>query len=98
MDLELVETPTGTRLRLRVRAGARKNALLGPHAGALKLSVTTAPEKGKANRAVIALLAGVLELPASAIEIVAGATSPDKVVMVELPAAVVRKRLSLKLG
>ena len=43
--LELDEAEGGTRMRLRVKAGARRDALLGAHAGALKLSVTAAPEK-----------------------------------------------------
>jgi uncharacterized protein (TIGR00251 family) len=82
--LELVETDSGTRLKLRVKAGGRKNAILGPHAGALKLSVTAAAERGKANKAVLSLLADALELPASSLEILSGQTSPDKVVLIPL--------------
>jgi len=81
--LDLVETRRGVRLRLRVRAGGRANAIVGFHGGALKLTVTPPPERGKANRAVIALLAKRLGLAAGAVEIVSGAGSPDKVV--ELP-------------
>ena len=71
------------RLRLRVRAGARENAVLGLHAGAFKVSVTAAPERGRANRAVIELLAETLGIPASALRIVAGETSRDKIVEIE---------------
>jgi uncharacterized protein YggU (UPF0235/DUF167 family) len=93
-DLELAEVEGGVRLRLRVKAGGRSNALLGIHAGALKLTVTTAPEKGKANKAVLALLADRLDVPTSSLELVTGATSPDKTVLVPLNAATVRRRLS----
>jgi uncharacterized protein (TIGR00251 family) len=92
-DLELRAVDGGVRLRLRVKAGGRKNAVLGTHAGALRVSVTTAPEKGKANRAVLALLGKALGLPASAIELVAGPTSPDKTVLVPLSPREVFSRL-----
>ena len=86
--LELTATPSGTRIRLRVKAGARQTAIVGRHGGALKLSVAAAPERGKANRAVVALLAEALGLPSSAVTIAAGQSSRDKVaeIALELPA------------
>ncbi|MGL4463447.1 MAG: DUF167 domain-containing protein [Planctomycetia bacterium] len=69
--------------RLKVRPGGRRNAVAGVRAGALKVSVTAAPEKGKANEAVLALLAEVLELPQRRLAIVRGETSPDKWVAVD---------------
>jgi uncharacterized protein (TIGR00251 family) len=92
--LDLTETEGGIRLRLRVKAGGRGNAVLGTHAGALKVSVTAAPEKGKANRALIALLAERLDLPTSSIELLSGAGSPDKVVRIPLDADELLRRLS----
>jgi len=44
--------------------------------------VTAAPEKGKANRAIIALLSKSLGVPKSAIELISGDTSPQKRVLV----------------
>ena len=82
-----------TRLRLRVKAGAKRNALLGVHARALKLSVTAAPEKGKANKAVLGLLAETLGVAPSALKLVAGASSPDKTVLVPLSPADVAGRI-----
>ncbi len=93
MELELTGTAGATRLRLKVKAGARRNAIVGAHAGALKLSVTAAPERGKANRAVLALLAETLKLAPSDLELVAGPTSPDKTVLVPLSPSAVRERL-----
>jgi uncharacterized protein (TIGR00251 family) len=92
--LELAETAGGVRLRLRVKAGGRRNAILGAHGGALKLTVTAAPEKGKANRAVLALLSKALEIPASSLEILSGTSSPDKVVLVPLDGKRLRQKLS----
>lgn len=46
----------------------------------LKVKVTKAPEKGQANRAVEKLLAQRLGLPESAVRIVSGHTSQQKLV------------------
>ena len=72
------------RLRLRVSAGAAKSRVAGPYGGALKLSVRTAPEKGKANREVLALVAERFGIAPSAVEMISGETSPDKVVRLPL--------------
>ena len=93
-ELELTPVAGGTRLRLRVKPGARTTAIVGAHGGALKLAVAAAPEKGKANRAVVALLAEALGLPSSAVTITAGETSQDKVAEIALEPAAVRAILT----
>ena len=85
---------SGTRLKLRVRAGAARDAVLGRHGDAIKLGVTAPPERGRANRAVVALLGEALGVPPSSLEIVSGAGSPDKIVAVPLPAAEIEARLA----
>ena len=93
-DLELTPVAGGTRLRLRVKPGARKTAIVGAHGGALKVAVATAPERGRANRAVVALLAEALGLPVSAVTIVSGETSQDKVAEIALAPAAARAILA----
>jgi uncharacterized protein (TIGR00251 family) len=93
-DLELRRVPEGTRLRLRVKPGAKRDAIVGAHGGALKLAVAAPPEKGKANRAVIRLLARALGLAPEAVILVAGESSQDKVVLVALAPSAVRARLT----
>ncbi len=88
--LALTPVAGGTRMRLRVKPGARRTVIVGVHGGALKLSVAAQPEKGKANRAVVQLLAKTLGVPISAVTISAGDTSQDKVVEVALDPAAVR--------
>ncbi len=85
-NLKLKEIPGGTLLHLRVKPGARKNEILGVHGGALKLGVVARPDKGKANRGVLKLLAKILDLAPSAIELVAVNTSLDKTVLVTISA------------
>lgn len=48
----------------------------------LKLAVTEAAEDGKANRAVCALLADVLDRPRAAVEVLTGASHREKVLTV----------------
>jgi uncharacterized protein YggU (UPF0235/DUF167 family) len=90
VSLELVEAEGGCRLRLRVRAGADRDALDGEHAGALRVRVTAAPEKRKANRRVLELLGEALGLPPSALRLLKGETRPDKVVWIPLDPIKVR--------
>ena len=92
--LELTPVAGGTRLRLRVKPNARKTAIVGIHGGALKVAVAAAPEKGKANRAVVRLLAKALNLPSLAVTITSGETSQDKVAEIALRPAAVRAILA----
>jgi uncharacterized protein len=69
-----------TRLELRVVPGARRPGVVGRHGAAWKIKVTAPPEDGRANQAVLGLLADTLRLPRRAISIVSGHASRDKVV------------------
>jgi uncharacterized protein len=76
--IELAPHPRGVLLPVKAQAGARQNAVLGEHNGMLRVAVTAAPEKGKANKAIIEVLADGLKMPKSSIELAAGETSPQK--------------------
>ncbi len=69
-------------MSVRVQPKAPSNRIRDKHAGALTVSVTAAPEKGKANAAVIALLSKSLGISKSSIEILHGETSRTKTVRV----------------
>jgi len=71
----------GLRLRLRVKPGGRQQRLIGAYGGALKLEVSSAPEKGRANAAVVRLLSEALGIRQNQVEIVAGTSSQDKIVV-----------------
>lgn len=75
----------GVRVALRVTPGARREAVggLAPQAGggvALKISVTAVAEDGKANEAVLRLLAKTLKRPRRDFSVVVGATDRNKVI------------------
>ncbi len=77
------ETPEGIVLFVRAQPGARKNEIVGKLADSLKVRVTAPPEKGKANEAIIELLAGRLGLKKSALRVVSGETSRDKKILIQ---------------
>lgn len=56
--------------------------MLGIHADRLKIGVSEAPERGKANKAVCEMLAALLGVAKSQVEIVSGETSHDKTAFV----------------
>ena len=76
--LQLEPDPRGVILTVRAHAGARRNAVVGVREGMLRVAVTEAPEKGKANKAIVAVLSKALGVSKSAVVLVSGATSPRK--------------------
>ena len=88
----LRRNPGGVTIQLRVQPRARRVALERTPEGALKAAVTAAPEDGKANAAVVALLAEAWRVPRSTIEIVRGGTAREKTLGVAgEPDALVRR-------
>jgi uncharacterized protein (TIGR00251 family) len=77
-DIQLEGDRRGVILPVRANAGARRNGIIGIRNGALRVAVTAAPEKGKANRAIIEVLSKSLNIPKSSIELLSGETSPQK--------------------
>ena len=75
-----VRTRATTRLRLKVVPGARRSQVVGRLGESWKLRVHAAPERGRANDEVVALLAEILGLSQSQVRVVAGRTTRDKVV------------------
>jgi uncharacterized protein YggU (UPF0235/DUF167 family) len=69
-----------TRLRIRVSPGARRTELVGRQGEAWKVRVAARPERGRANDAVLKLLADRLRIPCAGLTLVAGRSARDKVV------------------
>jgi uncharacterized protein len=70
-------------LQLKVIPKASRNRIVGWVGDRLKVQVTAAPERGKANDAVVQLLAETLGLPRARVRIVAGETSPIKTLEID---------------
>lgn len=77
-QLALENRDGGVALSVKAQPGAKRNAIVGVHAGALKVAVTAAPEQGKANQAIATLLAETLGLRKADVELLSGQTSRAK--------------------
>lgn len=87
------------RLPLKVSPKASRDAVGDWMGDALKVSVTAVPERGKANQAVIELLAKVLGVPKSRIRVLRGESQPNKLLEIEgLDDAELRRRLGRPAG
>jgi uncharacterized protein (TIGR00251 family) len=73
-----VERDGGSELSIYVTPRAGRSEVAGEREGALWLKLAAPPVEGAANEALIALLARRLEVPRSALQLVAGATGRRK--------------------
>jgi uncharacterized protein len=75
----------GVTLAVHATPGARKTAVLKDSGrnGRLEVKVAAPPDKGRANKAVIEVLAELFGIPRSRISIIRGASSRDKVLLLE---------------
>ena len=92
---QINETKNGLTFEVKVTPGASRAQIDGFQNGALKLKITVPPVEGAANIASIKLLSKALKLRKSQVEILAGAKSRRKIVLVK---DVTRKDLEMKLN
>jgi uncharacterized protein len=81
---------------LRVSPGSRgASGAIARHGEGWKVRVGAAPEHGKANDAVLALLADRLDLPRSSVSLVSGHFAREKIVeLAGIDSAEVERRLA----
>lgn len=89
----LKRTATGVTVTLRVQPRARQSAV-SAGTDSLKVAVNAPPIDGRANDAVIALLAETWRLPKSAFGIVKGTTSRTKTMAIAGEPAAIAQRIS----
>lgn len=78
MTLQITDHADGCLLSVRAQPNAKRDAIVGLHAGMLKVAVTAPPDKGRANEAILAVLIESLGLKRSQVELWSGATSREK--------------------
>ena len=78
----IAHTDGGVRLNVRVVPRAAKDQIKGLYGDALKIKLRAPPVEGKANQALVAFLAEVLDVPPSRIAILSGETGRSKVVLI----------------
>lgn len=67
-------------INVKVVPGARKDEVAGRYGDGIKVRVSAPPDGGRANEAVIHVIAEALGLKPSQVQIVRGHTQPRKVV------------------
>ncbi len=70
------------RIKVKVVLGSSRDEIVGWLGDALKIKVMAPPEKGRANEAIVEMLAERLGLPADAIALASGHSSPAKVIAI----------------
>jgi uncharacterized protein len=73
---------TGVGLSIKVQVRAKKTALIGQHAGMLKIALKAPPVDGAANEELIRFLSQEFGCARSKIEIIKGELSREKVVRI----------------
>ena len=77
----LTDTPDGAVLNLRIVPRATKNAIQGEHGDALKVRLCAPPVDGAANAALVEFLAETFALPRARVQLLSGASSRNKRVL-----------------
>lgn len=90
---------SGILINVKVIPGASKNSIDGTIKDAdgndfLKIKVSTQPEKGKANKAVLKLLADELDIPVSALSIISKETLRYKAILISGDKKIIAEKLS----
>ncbi|NQT85180.1 YggU family protein [bacterium] len=72
----------GVEFLVHAQPKASRNSIVGKHGDRLKIAVTAAPSDGKANRAIIDLVADAFHVKRSEVEVSAGHASRDKTILI----------------
>lgn len=95
--LMVQEVDDGVIFTAKIVPGSSKNAVSGLLDGMVKIKISAAPEKGRANRCLIEFLAKKLCLKKNAVSIVSGQTNPIKSVRIlGVSAETLLEKLNLK--
>jgi uncharacterized protein YggU (UPF0235/DUF167 family) len=77
-DFQIEPWEDGCAFPVKAHAGAKREGLSICRGGWLKIEVAAAPENGKANKAIVTLLAKALDVRAGQIFLLSGGASPRK--------------------
>jgi uncharacterized protein (TIGR00251 family) len=98
VSITITAHPVGATIAVRAQPRAKRNAVLGEQAGALKVAVTAPPEGGRANEALVEVLREWLGVRRSQVELVGGETSRNKTFLVRrLTTAELQARVQARL-
>ena len=81
-------------VRVKAKAGARQDSVLGVRGAELLVSVRAVAEKGRANEEIARVLAKTLGVSRSSIKLKLGGSSPHKVFQAPLEASAALRRIT----
>jgi len=81
--IELTVEDGAVLVSVKAVPGASRTRIMGEWNGRLKVAVAAPPEKGKANKAIVVLLANALGVSRRDVEVVAGHTNPLKTIRID---------------
>jgi len=93
LSVEPREDGRAAAIQVRAQPGARRSGLLGTWNGQLRVGLKSPPEGGRANDELVGLLAELLSLRRSQVQLVRGERARSKLIAVALPPAAVLQRL-----
>jgi len=93
--MEIRSIDGGVSFAVRVQPGASREGIVGPYGDAVKIALSAPAVDGKANDALIRLLAEKLNVPRMSIAIASGTLSRSKVVHVQ---GITKEEASTKLS
>ena len=95
-NLRIQEVDEGVVFAAKILPGSSRTAVCGLLDGMLKIKISAAPEKGRANRCLLRFLAEQLGVKKNDIRIISGQTGPVKQVQVSgISAETILKKLNL---
>ena len=83
-----------TKIFVKVKPEAKSDAIVGWLGEVLKVQIKAKPIDGEANRRLVSFLAEKLDLSKSAVKIVAGANSRQKLLEIDVEKAYLQEKLS----
>lgn len=81
-------------LSVKVVPGSSRSRVVGRYGDGIKVQVAAVAERGKANKAVIEVIAEAFGLRESQVVIVSGHTQPRKMVQIDMPEGALRAKLA----
>lgn len=87
----------GTLINLYIQPGASKSELAGIHGDRLKVKIKAPPREGEANESLIEFIAEVLGISKAKVHLIRGKASRQKDLLVEVPEALVEKKLTFSI-
>jgi uncharacterized protein (TIGR00251 family) len=93
--IELLDHAEGLVLPVRAQPRARRPGVQGEQRGALRVAVSAPPEDGRANQALVEVLAEALRVKKGQVQLLSGATARDKKFLIR---GLTREELTQRLG